>query len=157
MFPWCCCGGHPWKQWDTWAEVSEDNRVDGQWSLHLFHFPISQSSFLKYSGVIEKRTKVQVAPAAIVSTGYNTYTAGHFASQINRDGLLSGRACSLHSSLASSRKNEKWSSEFARLWLNTWRFTPVVSAGRARRPVVVRLSGGEGEDASSEGCDSRVL
>lgn len=96
-----------------------------------------------------------MAPEAIVYAGYDTYTVSHFGSQINK--MASYQVMVVHYIPLWPQAAEKWLWVFGRLWLNTRRFTPVISFGTAALPLVVRLFQGKGEDTSSEGHDSRGL
>lgn len=82
-----------WQHWDIYcdsASAFDDNLIDGRrnsldWfisSFHLVHFHFSQSFLSKCSRHTKKGRIVQVAPAAIVCTGYDTVS--HFGSQINK-------------------------------------------------------------------------
>lgn len=143
----------------------DDNLIDGHGlfdslisGLRLLHFHFSQSFLSKCSRAVKKkrkRTTVQVAPAAIVCTGYDTYTVRHFGSQINK--MASFQVTVARYIPLWPQAAEKWLWVLGRLWLNTRRFTPVISFGSATLPVVVRLFRGEEEDTSSEGRDSRGL
>ena len=91
------------------ASLFDDNLIDGHglsasfiFSLHLLHFHFSQSFLSKCSRVTKKRTTVQVVPAAIVCTGYDTVS--HFVSPINK--MASFQVMLVHCipPLASSRR-----------------------------------------------------
>lgn len=73
--------------------ISDGNPIDGRgllWLIHLQHFIycifISVSLSCQNNRARKTRTRVQVAPAAIVCTGYDTVR--HFASPINRAASL---------------------------------------------------------------------
>lgn len=61
----------------------DDNLIDGRGLIHLqpssTEFPFQSVSLVQM--LTQKRTRVQMAPAAIVCTGYDT--VGHFGRPIN--------------------------------------------------------------------------
>lgn len=124
--------------------VSDGNPIDGRgllWLIRLQHFIycifISARLSCQKNHARKTRTRVQVAPAAIVCTGYDTVR--HFASPINRTASLQ-IALVYCIPLWPFEPQEEW------LWAfdsTLQKFTPVISFGSSSLRVAVRLFGGE--------------